>query len=51
MRGVDKEVVDLTNRWRQFKNAKGKCPRLTMQDHYSDIKILVPELVKFSQAL
>jgi hypothetical protein len=51
VRGVDKEVVDLTNRWRQFENAKGKRPRLTMQDHYSDIKILVPELVKFSQAL
>ncbi len=51
VRGVNKEVVDLTNRWRQFENAKGKRPRLTMQDHYSDIKILLPELIKFSQAL
>ncbi len=50
-RGVDKEVVDLANRWRKFEKAKGRHPRLSMQDHYSDIKILIPELIKFSQAL
>jgi hypothetical protein len=50
-RGVDKDIVDLTNRWRQFEHAKGKHPRLSMQDHYSDIRIVVPELIKFSQAL
>jgi len=50
-RGVDKDIVDLTNRWRQFEHAKGKHPRMSMQDHYSDIWILVPELIKFSQAV
>jgi hypothetical protein len=51
VRKVPEEVVNLTNRWRKFEHAKGRRPRLTMQDHYSDIKILIPELVAFSQAL
>jgi hypothetical protein len=51
VRGVDKDTVNLVNRWRKFENAKGRQPRLSMQDHYSDIQILVPELTKFSQAL
>jgi hypothetical protein len=51
VRKVPEEVVSLTNRWRKFEHAKGRRPRLTMQDHYSNIKILIPELVAFSQAL
>jgi hypothetical protein len=51
VRGVDKEVVNLANRWRKFESAKGRHPRLSMQDHYSDMEILIPELTKFSQAL
>jgi len=51
VRKLPEEVVNLTNRWRKFEHAKGRRPRLTMQDHYSDIKILIPELVAFSQAL
>jgi hypothetical protein len=50
-RGVDRDTVDLANRWRKFENAKGRQPRLAMQDHYSDIAILIPVLTKFSQAL
>jgi hypothetical protein len=50
-RGVDREVIDLANWWRKFEKAKGHHPRLLMQDHYSDIEILLPELIKFSQAL
>jgi hypothetical protein len=51
VRKLPEEVVNLTNRWRKFEHAKGWRPRLSMQDHYSDIKILIPELVAFSQAL
>jgi hypothetical protein len=51
IRGVDDKHVTLINRWRVFENAKGRRPTLTMKDHYSDIQILLPELVKFSQAL
>jgi len=51
VRKLPEEVINLTNRWRKFEHAKGRRPRLTMQDHYSDIRILIPELVAFSQAL
>jgi hypothetical protein len=51
IRGVDDKHVTLINRWRVFENAKGRRPTLAMKDHYSDIQILLPELVKFSLAL
>lgn len=51
VRGVSDKHVDLINRWRKFENARGRRPTLAMHDHYSDIEILIPELVKFSQAL
>jgi hypothetical protein len=50
-RGVDDKCVKLINRWRTFEDAKGRHPTLSMQDHYSNIQILLPELMKFSQAL
>jgi len=51
IRGVEDKHVTLINRWRVFENAKGRRPTLSMKDHYSDIQILLPELVKFSKAL
>jgi hypothetical protein len=51
IRGVDDKYVNLINRWRNFEEAKGRRPTLSMQDHYSDIQILLPELMKFSLAL
>jgi hypothetical protein len=50
-RGVSEKLIDLINRWRKFEGAKGRRPALAMQDHYSAIEILIPELVKFSRAL
>lgn len=50
-RGVTDKYVNLINRWRKFEGARGRRPTLAMQDHYSDIAILIPELVIFSQAL
>lgn len=50
-RGVGEKLIDLINRWRKFEGAKGRRPAMGMQDHYSDIEILIPELVKFSRAL
>jgi hypothetical protein len=50
-RGVDDKSVELINRWRKFENARGKRPALPMREHYSDIAILVPELIKYSEAL
>ncbi len=48
---VDEADIDLMNRWRNFENAKGKKPRMRMQDHYSDIAQSVPSLLRYSQAL
>ena len=50
-RGVKAEDVDLSNRWRNFESAKGHRPRLAMRDHYSDIRLLIPALLRFSEGL
>jgi hypothetical protein len=50
-RGVNDKLVDLINRWRKFENARGRRPALSMHGHYSDIEILIPDLIKYSQAL
>jgi hypothetical protein len=50
-RGVDDKQVELINRWRKVESARGKRPTLPMKEHYSDIAILVPEMVKYSLAL
>jgi hypothetical protein len=50
-RGVDDRDVDCTNRWRNHENARGRKPRRAMRDHYSDIEILVPALLRYSMAL
>jgi hypothetical protein len=51
VRGVTDRQVDMINRWRSFENSKGRRPQLSMHDHYSDIRIMIPELVMFSKAL
>ncbi len=48
---VSESDIDLMNRWRNFESARGKRPRMRMQDHYSDIKQSVPSLLCYSQAL
>jgi hypothetical protein len=48
---VDEEDINLMNRWRTFESAKGRRPRMKMQDHYSDIAQMVPSLLRFSKSL
>jgi len=50
-RGVDDKHVQLINRWRTVESARGRKPSLPMHEHYSDISILIPEMVKFSYGL
>jgi hypothetical protein len=50
-RGVKPNDIDVMNRWRKLENAQGRKPRHRMQDHYSDIRQMVPTLLRFSQAL
>jgi hypothetical protein len=49
--GVSPEDIDLINRWRTFEHGKGRRPCQVMRDHYSDIRLLIPALLRFSQAL
>lgn len=50
-RKVDDRDVRLINRWRSFDEGHGRRPRLNMQDHYSDIRLLIPALLRYSHAL
>lgn len=49
--GVNSEDIDLANRWRNFESAKGCRPHMAMRDHYSDIRLLIPALLHFSESL
>jgi len=48
---VSENDINLMNRWRNFEKAGGKRPRMWMQDHYLDIALMIPSLLRFSQAL
>jgi len=48
---VPESDINLMNRWRNFEKAGGKRPRMRMQDHYSDISLMIPSLLRFSKAL
>jgi hypothetical protein len=50
-RGVKPADIDMANRWRAFESAKGHCPRLAIRDHYSDIRLTIPALFRFSEGL
>jgi len=49
--GVSENDINAMNRWRTADQAKGVKPKAKMQDHYSDIRQMVPTLLRFSQAL
>lgn len=47
---VDKDIVDLVNRWNKFEVGKGK-PALSMFDHYAEMKQLLNIFAIYSEAL
>lgn len=49
--GVTENDINAMNRWRNAESAQGRKPWLKMQDHYSDIRQMVPTLLRFSRAL
>jgi hypothetical protein len=49
--GVKPADIELANRWRSFEDAKGHRPRLAMRDHYSDIRLTILALLRFSEQL
>jgi hypothetical protein len=49
--GIPKEVIESNNRWRKFSRAKGMTPGMSMMERYSDAKVAVPSLIRFSSEL
>jgi hypothetical protein len=49
--GVDKDDIDLNNRWRKVENAKGRRPTMGMRQHYTEIKLALKALLRYSGAL
>ena len=48
---VDSRDIDMNNRWRKFEAAQGRRPRLKMQQHYADVRLILPALLRYSSAL
>ena len=46
---VGETIIDAINRWRAVENARGCRPGLPMRQHYAEIAMLVPLLVKFAK--
>lgn len=45
------EVVEANGRWRKTNQAGAKRPNITIREHYTDVRLIVDLLLRFSQAL
>ena len=50
-KGVSEADINTANQWRNHERAGGRRPGSTMMEHYSQIQMLVPTLVRYSRAL
>jgi len=41
----------MINRWRKVEDAGGRRPNLTMMENYSETKLMLPVLLRYSKAL
>ena len=48
---VPTDIIELANRWKKIERSKGRKPKLSMLENYSDIELLVPKLVQYSASL
>jgi len=48
---VPKSIVDMNNRWRKMEQARGRALGMAMQAHYTEVKLAIPSLWSFSNAL
>jgi hypothetical protein len=49
--GVSESDIDHNNRWSTGEQAKGRAPKLGMQQHYADVLQMLPTLLRYSSAL
>ena len=50
-RGVPKDIIEMNNRWRKFEAARGRRPGMSMMAHYTEIRLAIPTLWRYSRAL
>jgi hypothetical protein len=50
-KGVPKEIIEMNNRWRKLEAARGRRPGMSMMAHYTDIRLAIPTLWRYSRAL
>jgi hypothetical protein len=48
-RGVPKDLIEMNNRWRKSENSKGRRPGLSMLAHYTEMKLMISSLWKYSR--
>jgi hypothetical protein len=50
-RGMSESDINAMNRWCNIENVKDRHPEPKMQDHYSDISMMIPTLLRLLLAL
>ncbi len=50
-KGLPPEVIDANNRWRKFHQAGASRPTLAMREHYSDIRLMLNQFLRYSLIL
>lgn len=48
--GIPREIIEMNNRWRKFERAKGRMPSMSMAAHYTEIRLMIPTMVKYSRS-
>ena len=48
---IPKAVIEANNRWRKQARSKGMKPSMSMMNHYSDARVSVPALTRYSKLL
>jgi len=49
--GLHKDVIDANNRRKKFEQAGANRPAQSMKDHYTDVKLTLNQLLRYSEAL
>jgi hypothetical protein len=49
--GVPKETIEMNNRWRKLEAARGRRQGMSMMSHYTEIRLAIPTLWRYSRML
>ena len=49
--GISSAIIQIQNRWSTAENAKGRRPKFNMLETYSEIRDMVPAMLKYSEQL